>query len=355
MLKRNHSIDLLNIIIMFMVLMLHLLLNTGALKLSIQKIGYPIFLVIWMLEILCYVAVNCFVLTTGYFGYNKRFKSKQIVNIYLTIILCSIIWIFLNLILNNTIDKKAIIVSIFPLCTGHYWYISTYIVLYMFSPFINKIIQNLSKTEHLYILSLMFVIFSILPTLCAVKDVFLVNAGQSLIWFVFLYLLGAYIAKHSVIIKSWQFYLYIYIIIALLLLMSKVLIGYITTQFLGHSYGSSVLIRYNSFFVLAESIALFFTFLSMPIKNIKLLKIRPYTLTVYIFTEHIIGKNLIWNFASSFINFSNWVSIPISFLYAIVIYIICILIGLGTNCIIKQIECDRFCSRIDKIVKTIFE
>ena len=63
--KRNIGLDLLRILSMFMVLILHLLGKGGMLeKESNSQIYYLIYN---FMEILCIVAVNCYVLISGYF------------------------------------------------------------------------------------------------------------------------------------------------------------------------------------------------------------------------------------------------------------------------------------------------
>ena len=73
-----------------------------------------------------------------------------------------------------------------------YWFATTYVILYLFHPFINKLLNNITRKEHLSLIFLMFVLFSVLGTL--------INShyyGNELIQFLLFYCIGAYLAKYT--------------------------------------------------------------------------------------------------------------------------------------------------------------
>lgn len=72
--KRNSSIELLRIIAMFMVVVLHCLLTTGALEYQ-SRVQYYVY---WFIEALCIIAVDVFILISGYFMIKSRFKAKNV-------------------------------------------------------------------------------------------------------------------------------------------------------------------------------------------------------------------------------------------------------------------------------------
>ena len=86
--SRNYGIDLLRIVSMLMVVILHVLGQGGVLKTSAPlSVGYEI---AWFLEIMCYCAVNCYALISGYVGVGSKFKYSNIVNIWLQVIWYSV-------------------------------------------------------------------------------------------------------------------------------------------------------------------------------------------------------------------------------------------------------------------------
>lgn len=66
--ERNYGIDLLRIVTMFMIVNLHVYWYGEILwsnKLYFFSVKYNI---VWLLEIICYVAVNCYALISGFVG-----------------------------------------------------------------------------------------------------------------------------------------------------------------------------------------------------------------------------------------------------------------------------------------------
>lgn len=75
--ERNANIELLRILSMTMVLVLHCLSWSGALE-YLEGINYWVY---WWLEALCIVAVDVFVLISGYFMIKSRFKLRNVFKI----------------------------------------------------------------------------------------------------------------------------------------------------------------------------------------------------------------------------------------------------------------------------------
>ena len=80
--ERKSNIDLLKIILAYMVIILHFN-NENMGKAFLYTSGYNLFFLKYM-ESLSIIAVNCFILITGYLSVNtNNFKLKKIVNLYL--------------------------------------------------------------------------------------------------------------------------------------------------------------------------------------------------------------------------------------------------------------------------------
>lgn len=88
---RQSNTDYLKLLAMFMVIVLHALNHGGILDYYTDySLGYYLF---WLIESLSFVAVNCFVLVTGYYSWNKESicTSKYIrfiVEVFLFSIIC---------------------------------------------------------------------------------------------------------------------------------------------------------------------------------------------------------------------------------------------------------------------------
>ena len=138
------------------------------------------------------LAVNCFVLITGYFLHTDAIPWKKVGNIHRQIFFYSV-GIFLAMILFGEVDLniKTAVKALLPVITSQYWFATTYLLLLLASPLLNICINYVSQRVHLEFILLFFALWSIFPTLLVGSPGFS-NFG----WFVWLYLLAAYIRKY---------------------------------------------------------------------------------------------------------------------------------------------------------------
>lgn len=198
--KHNGKIELLRVISMLQILILHYLLLGGVLDSVVRSHGIRYYLA-WLFEAFSYVAVNVFVIISGYFlSQSKTFNLGKLliiilqcwiysVGIYMIGCTCGVVHFYL---------PTLVTAYLLPLISGKWWFVSCYIVLYGISPFLNVLHTNLSKKQHLVMIFILGTVFSIIPSVVFwVENTIGVNGGYSLIWFIFLYLLAAYIRKYS--------------------------------------------------------------------------------------------------------------------------------------------------------------
>ena len=288
---RNMNIELLRNIAMLLIVLLHMF-NKNKAIFALEK-NTPVYYIAWVIYAVCQMGNNLFIIISGYFYKETRFKPEKLFT------LCFLVWfysvglafvakVFLGLEL--TVGKRNIL---FPIIMGEYWFITCYIMLYCFMRYLKKFIESLSKETHLQILLLGFLFLSLIPTFMN-KNFANTNEGHSLIWFLYLYLLGAYIRSdrekiaNSVRGKSIGLCcLTIAIVPAYKFLIEglrKVSIGhYIVDEW------SESLFCINSPFILLASVFVFICFENMNSKSIR------YTKIVNFFGSGCLGVYLIHN------------------------------------------------------------
>ncbi len=114
------------------------------------------------------------------------YKSKQ--SIYRTLELLGIVLfysivitiIFILVAPNVFGGIKDIVKSILPMLVGRYWYITCYIPLAIFQPFINQMILSLSQKRHGILCILSVILFSVITTFIG-YDFFALKEGYSFI------------------------------------------------------------------------------------------------------------------------------------------------------------------------------
>ena len=79
--SREINFECLRILSMVLIVVLHCLSYGGAR--SLYKFGDAGFFVLNVIRSFCYLGVNCFVLISGFFLYDKKYKLKRIIKLYI--------------------------------------------------------------------------------------------------------------------------------------------------------------------------------------------------------------------------------------------------------------------------------
>ena len=179
--NRESNFELMKIISMLMIIFYHFILHGKVLDYTVGELNN----LMNFLRLLFVVHVNSFVLVTGYFQYNKKFKLSKVFMLNNALvfykILIMVIFIVLGLI---TVDKLKIIQVLAPFNYGDYWFMGCYLLLYLISPLLNIIINNINKVTHKSIIIISFIIMSIISTFT--NDIaFYNNNGFSITNFIF--------------------------------------------------------------------------------------------------------------------------------------------------------------------------
>ena len=159
------------------------------------------------------LGVNLFILISGYFLIESKFKVKKLLKLGFEILFYSVFLTIIALVFKmNNIGVKQIIKAFLPISYNFYWFATTYIVMYILSPFINKLVNNISKEQHKILLIILLVITSAIPTILINSNI----ATSNLMWFICMYVVSAYIRKYDIqSFKTNKTYLIISIILVI--------------------------------------------------------------------------------------------------------------------------------------------
>jgi len=320
--KKNIGIELLRIICMFMILGLHFNMHGNILEQLNELTKFNGFFIL-MVECIFIVAVNVFVLISGYNLHSKKFKKERIINLLgkvwlINLIMCIIMYFTGNIALNI----KNLLYFVLPFTLQEYWFVNTYVYLIILIPFINILIENIDKKNFNYLLLVLLVLNSILS--CIPNVTVILNSGYSVIWFINLYLIGAYINKYNINIqKTHNFILYIFSILILTF-------SFVALYNLKSLNFAMKLLNYNNILVLIPSILLFNLALNINLSDNKsklILFISQSCFSVYLITENIFTRNVLWNKLINTFKYCDTYIYPIYYLGILVlIFIVCIVI-----------------------------
>lgn len=338
--NRNLSLDFLKIISMAMVLVHHV--NLYGMDMEKVTVFSGIYVLRNISESFCIVAVNCFVLCTGYFLSTKEVCSKRLISLWVQVETYSIvIYIVLSVFTKQemSFNLKDFIRQCFPLLTDQYWFFTCYFSMCILIPVLNKFIQHTEKKEYLKCLMILFIVFSVVDNLNVLGDSFSVKSGYSLIWFLVLYLVAGYIRKYPLRNKTRKTYGILYILISLLCFLVKVFIDVFSDKFSIY-YTDNRLYAYNSPFVFGSAVCLFLFWVNfkMNIKNPKIEKfitsISTLSFGVYLLHEHNMMRDMLW----SSMDFTRMENSEIAYLIGLVVIVTGIfLVGIMLEKVRKEI------------------
>ena len=296
--ERKSNFELLRIVAILFIISFHYVYHSGYVFNSLNINS----LIIESFYFLGELGVNLFILITGYFQVKGKFSGKKLIKLIIEVNFYNIIIVFAYHYLNGSLfylitSKKDMILLFFSVIFQKYWFISYYIVLYILSPFINKIIKNMSKVDFQKILLVSLLIFCVIPTIFGFKLNNPEAFGQynRFVWFIILYLLGAYIRLYSLKLFSKKKNTILIAIVSFMTMVFGIIIIY-TFKDIFVKIGTTEVAYFwhpNSIPMLLLSVAIFELFKNMELKYNKVInKIASTTLAIYILHDNALSSFL---------------------------------------------------------------
>ena len=262
--ERNHGIDLLKIILAIMVIIIHI--NAGGTgQVLLNATEFPWNWIISFVTILCYPAVNTYILICGYYSYSVHKDVKSIIQSLSSLWLSALFFSFVGYFVSVIWFGKQILINefvkrFFPITRGVWWFYTVYFALMLISPFVNKMLDNLSNVEIKLLIVLLVLFFSIFPVFVDWKGQLGSNYGYSLIWFVTLYLVGAFLNLIDIGKIKTNYSWGVFLLLSIIMLFWPKAFGLVGIN--------STVSMYNSLFCLGQSICLFCLFVRIQIPQI---------------------------------------------------------------------------------------
>lgn len=362
---RDTNIELLRIFAMFLVILTHCLLHAQALyQLNFSSMN---FMIIDTLKIISWMSNTIFILISGYYMVNSKFKLKKILNLWgLTLFYSIGIYIIQGLIKG---DYENTLYCFFPITKGHYWFIVAYIMLYTIMPALNLGIQKLTQKQFKYILGFLIIIVGIICPFFGIKD-------MNLVKMIYIYCIGAYI-KRFVTIKEKQYYfiksIFVLLIVVILSFILRNLYLNIEQPVIKIEISNIYkgLYSFTNIFIVLATIFLFMKFKTIKIQNKIITKVISITssslFSIYLIHEHFNIRTFIWNELFDYTKYLNSNFLAINIIGNVIcIFIICLVIDFvrrGMYVILNKIPCIKIIINkinyktelIDRKVEAIFK
>lgn len=195
------------------------------------------------------VGVSIFVLISGYFG--VKFKGDRFFQlIYLTIAYTTLTTFLNKGFVSSELFKTAI--GVFRQSSS-IWFIVCYLLLLLFSPFINPALEILTRRQYHRLLFIGFIVLNIMTTFLTPVDNYVTTAtGKSFLYFIFLYIIGRYLRLHADVHPTHRTSLFLGFVASSLV----ILVGNVVLSFLFHKTTNRLSIDCSPF-ILSSALCLF--------------------------------------------------------------------------------------------------
>ncbi|WP_288930500.1 acyltransferase [uncultured Dialister sp.] len=272
------------VVTMLMIIGLHYFLFGGPLfhaKGLNQKLA-------WFIEAFFFVAVNCYVLISGYFLVTKKnFHMKKIASLWLQVVFYTTIFYSMHLYFHPSFHWKDFFHVILPVRYEAYWFVTAYFGLYFISPFLAHFARSMTKQQYVKFLIISTSLFGFYSFFRPESDPFKMHGGYSTLWFIVLFFWGGYIRLWDLSMPK-EKALLIYSASCVFTFLSSWPVHWLLKMegFKVGKFGLNGFYNYNSPSVWMASLALFFVFYKIEIGNRWLRKLvlwmGPLTFGVYL-------------------------------------------------------------------------
>lgn len=240
---RNLSVEYMRVLFMSLIVLLHLMQYGYGESEIIESTSVDSYFQLCFI-ILGKLGVPGFVFITGYYG--LKLSCNKISTLWVQTSFYALLSALLMMFFFDKPISKTILLSLLPMA-DNYWFIEDYIILMLFSPFINLGLSKVSKRQF------QFLVISIIIIIYCIYWVKVRYSAMSLLLFFSLYVIGRYLSLYPIRL------LYQYKEIVLFLS----LFFYISLPLSFHYQGwnhliSKYFVTYYNFFTLSIVVSLFF-------------------------------------------------------------------------------------------------
>lgn len=138
------------------------------------------------------IAINCFVLITGYFMCESQVTLRKWLRLLGEVVFYgAVIYGIFVLAGYETFSVSGAVTSVFPFTKVKRNFTTCYLLFYGLIPYMNRMLHAISDREHLLLMGLCLLIYTVLPSFLHVNVEF-----NYVTWFCVIYILAAYLRMH---------------------------------------------------------------------------------------------------------------------------------------------------------------
>lgn len=333
--KENSNMGLLKIIAIFLIMISLYTIYRGS-------IGYNLPSEITELLVgisgLGNVGVIILVLISGYNGVGDKtpFRFKNLFLVILQTVFYSVLIYLLFCILGAAqFSMLDFVGNFFPLTYDMYWLVAVFLILYIFTPYINKLLNLLSRRSHLRLILVMMILFSLLPALIPHF-----SYGSEIVLFVMFYVIGAYFRKYrdNFFAKKRNNMLVLFITVFIITLLMLVM-GLFGSEWIVLEKGQMSLLSMRSIASILIAISLFSVIEQMkPITSRVIDSVAGCVLGVYLMVDNYLVRRAFWKEHLGMTEYTQGSFLVLHCISSIVaVFVICVLVELIRKYMIEKV------------------
>lgn len=348
--KRKSNFELIRIVAMLFIVGLHTVNKGGALWLS--EWGSFNHLGSWFLEACFLVSVDLFFMLTGWFCVESHFQTKKVIHLWIrTLFYSALIFLVFWALGMQDLTRENLHKALLPISSGNYWFITNYLVLMLFLPFLNKLLFALKSRGRITLTSILILVYCVWRAVIIFSNGIEDNPGYSFGWTVSIYLIMATLRlgkeQNDKFLKIGTL---------------KCLVGflgfstctfvtrYVLTNVGGQDY-SLKFITYNSPAIVLAALCAFCFFMNLSITSAKVASginfIAKHAVAVYLIHDNPFVRDVLWQTLALDSYCGTLWLLPACAAAIFGIYIVCTLLDILLDPVVQCIT-QTFCKWIEK-------
>lgn len=187
--------ELLRIIAMFLVMMIHTTQTIHYPEFDGKAVSSVEFSFVSLLRSVSFIAVNVFVLLSGWYGI--RFSVKGLFRLVYQVVFFSLLCYAVSVSLKiQSFSIKSLLLEGFMIGLDTYWFVQSYLLLFVLSPILNSFCENVDRKlfRNLLVTYIVIMVYGGWMTQALSGEI---EGGLSVVFFIGLYLLARYMRLYS--------------------------------------------------------------------------------------------------------------------------------------------------------------
>ena len=187
--QRESNLELYRIIIMLLIVAHHYVVNSGLMDLMYENPLSDKSIFLFLFGMWGKTGINCFVLITGYFMCTSTISLGKFLKLMLELLFYNIV-IYACFLLSGyeSFSIVGCLKSLLPIPSVSDGFTSCFLLFYLFIPFLNILIRNMTEKQHLLLIGLLLFVYTILAQIPMIKVTM-----NYITWFIVLYFIASWI------------------------------------------------------------------------------------------------------------------------------------------------------------------